>query len=385
MSTAPGGSPWNNYEICVRSDEKRYSKAVSRWKMQHQAGKLLPGERVAYCYQYKIPGRDGVKLTASPGKASFSGVMVCGSVWVCPVCASKISTRRREELREGIARSGLYPCMITLTIQHNRESDLKTLVKDLSAALRFAKSGRRWKKLCERWQLVGTVGSFEPTFSFANGHHPHNHNMILSSLGADEINTPEFRAELQEHFAQTYSAYLEKRGYLINDHTVDITTNKRDVEGYLTKWSLEFEVTSQTSKEGKAGHYSMFQLLHLITQGETQYIPAWLEYARVFKGRHQLHWSKGLRALLGLGDELTDAELAQEQEVDQDDSNKIEITFTDKEWRLISAKDREGFKGQLLEVARSADLVLIWSFLETNGIRRSRDALSAGDSQDALN
>ncbi len=39
------------------------------------------------------------------------------------------------------------------------------------------------------------------------------------------------------------------------------------------------------------------------------------EYAAVFKGRHQLEWSKGLRERLGLGREATDEELvAREQE-----------------------------------------------------------------------
>lgn len=36
------------------------------------------------------------------GKAFYQGLMACGGVWTCPVCAAKVSERRRQELKEAI-------------------------------------------------------------------------------------------------------------------------------------------------------------------------------------------------------------------------------------------------------------------------------------------
>src|SRR5256885_17042652 len=50
-------------------------------------------------------------------------IMVCGSVWVCPLCAAKISEHRRVELEQAIARciaTGGAGYLTTYTIAHTQ-------------------------------------------------------------------------------------------------------------------------------------------------------------------------------------------------------------------------------------------------------------------------
>jgi hypothetical protein len=64
------------------------------------------------------------------GGAFFGNVQVCSLLWLCPVCAAKISERRRLELREAIAAArerGLRVFMLTFTIPHHCRDQAKDL------------------------------------------------------------------------------------------------------------------------------------------------------------------------------------------------------------------------------------------------------------------
>jgi hypothetical protein len=80
-------------------------------------------------------------------------------------------------------------------------------------------------------------------------------------------------------------------------------------------------------------------------------------YARWFKGKHQLVWSAGLRALLlKCPDEQSDLELAQEIEEDA----VVLGTLSHEQWTVVLRNDA---RGQLLEVARSGDWQVVIKFL----------------------
>ena len=77
-----------------------------RWALQAKARYLLPYERVARCMRNVNPMTIGVQVLHSPEHqvAHYASLIVCGSVWMCPLCAAKISERRREELERAISR-----------------------------------------------------------------------------------------------------------------------------------------------------------------------------------------------------------------------------------------------------------------------------------------
>src|SRR5712691_4776616 len=67
----------------------------AKWQLQREAQALLPNERVAFCMR-RIQARTvDVLYSVQHQSAHYGGLMVCGSVWVCPLCAAKISEHRR--------------------------------------------------------------------------------------------------------------------------------------------------------------------------------------------------------------------------------------------------------------------------------------------------
>ncbi len=79
-----------------------------RFALQGVALRLVPHERVARCLRYPYPLASEVQVLHGRGPqgetARFGGLEVCGSVWLCPVCAAKITERWRRELEENVAR-----------------------------------------------------------------------------------------------------------------------------------------------------------------------------------------------------------------------------------------------------------------------------------------
>src|SRR6266849_5900961 len=67
-----------------------------KWALQAEARAILPNERIAYCLRQVNPIAAGVEVYHSPEhrRAHYGGLFVCGSIWMCPICAAKISERR---------------------------------------------------------------------------------------------------------------------------------------------------------------------------------------------------------------------------------------------------------------------------------------------------
>lgn len=77
------------------------------------------------------------------------------------------------------------------------------------------------------------------------------------------------------------------------------------------------ELTNASAKRGRVGGLTPWELLaHFDATGETWARDRFRDYAGAFKGRHQLTYSHGLKAALGLDSvaEKTDAELVAELE-----------------------------------------------------------------------
>jgi hypothetical protein len=76
-----------------------------RWALQAEARYILPNERVAECLRVINPMAIGVQMMHSPEHqvAHYKSLIVCGSVWMCPLCAAKISESRQEEVERAIS------------------------------------------------------------------------------------------------------------------------------------------------------------------------------------------------------------------------------------------------------------------------------------------
>jgi hypothetical protein len=155
----------------------------------------------------------------------------------------------------------------------------------------------------------------------------------------------------------------------MNEHGFAISRASDSVAGYVAKfgreqvcpsWNAATEVTKGHLKRGhREEHLTPFAMLWLISQGHDELKPVFQEYAAWFKGKHQLVWSSGLRALLvGSDTEVTDEELAKEPE----EEVVVLGHLTSKQWNLIVAQDAWG---KLLEVARSGEWEQVCTFVAT--------------------
>ena len=90
---------------------------------------------VAKCRWTKVAGFVTLNLVDvgdGQRRSSFKGVKICGNVWGCPVCAARISQKRRGEMNDLLAwgrEKSLIPVMLTLTARHGRGDRLADLLK----------------------------------------------------------------------------------------------------------------------------------------------------------------------------------------------------------------------------------------------------------------
>ncbi len=322
-------------------------ETVSKWRLQEAARRLLPdlkGLQRCHCTRHK--GGGGVKVWRSNHGAYFSGLMQCGSVWVCPICAGKVAEGRAEELQRGIDYAlavGNGCMMVTLTFSHGRGDILADTLSGFSKALRSLKSGRSYQALMRDYGITGEVRALEVTHGQANGWHPHTHAITFSRCKLSDRDRFRFECRL----FVLWRAACAKAGIGAPVFGVGVHVRPaKDAADYVAKWGFAQEVTRAHIKQAKAGGRTPWQLLAAADAGDQH--AAWLfrEFAQCFRGKRQLFYSAGLRQKLGLLDELTDQQLLDIEPQEKTLVCEIEPD----EWRMIV---RFRARAAVLEAARN--------------------------------
>lgn len=168
--------------------DTRAERGAAKRNMRRVAGKLLPYEAVARCGRYPAFRKDDRDapvplMIASGGEAYWSGLVTCGSVWHCPVCAEKVSIARRDQVAEAVRAHQAEPCggvayMATLTIRHHQFDRLIDLLATIRKAWGKLKTGAPRRRARGRAGWVGDIRSLEVTRG-ANGWHPHLHVLLF--------------------------------------------------------------------------------------------------------------------------------------------------------------------------------------------------------------
>jgi replication protein len=355
------------------SDEEVQEQRLLKWALQAEARYILPDERVAHCLRQVNPMAACVEVLHSPEHrvAHYKSLIICGSVWMCPLCAAKISERRREELERAISRhidqNGAV-FMATYTIAHSRFDDLSRLLQAFLRAKKRIKQGEYAQRRKRVFGIVGTISVLEVTWSTLNHWHPHSHELIFTMQPINTMNERAYEADVRvawERAAAREDLHMNEHGYKL-DKTFGAVADyvaKFGHEPLGKPWGVESEMTKGHLKRGRGPveHLTPFGLLYHINQGNEELIPVFRDYARWFKGKHQLNWSSGLRALLlGSEEEQTDEQLAaavMEEAV-------LLGLLTRAQWRVVLANDA---RGELLEVARSGEWELVKDFLVSIG------------------
>lgn len=354
-------------EVYKREDGTEDKKPVFEVKTKYKF-------RVHDCGQYPHGGKSSpieIWVTKEGNHAHYKGLNVCGSVWTCPVCAPKISSYRSKELTEALSKVKLSVKYAVFTLQHNRGSDLNTLLDDLTEGFRLMLSGATGKRFYEKWGIVGTITALEYTFGLENGHHPHKNILFFSSRPQSDLDSEEFKADFN-NLAARYCRSITSKGYQVVDGvTVKTTETPKDgdtdqVVKYITKWATEDEVTQGQSKEAHPGHFTPFQLLATIGDPATSddarsaYIKAFREYADCFKGRRQLVFSRGFRELLGLNaKESTDEEVAEAGE----EPSTLFVSLSWGQYYQVLKREKLGDLGHILNLAAKKNLGAFWDYM----------------------
>lgn len=328
---------------------------LERFALQSVVRDLLPNSRTAKCLRWRQKDKTvQVWKSKQYQRAHYTGLQTCTSVWTCPVCAAKISERRRVELQTIIAAheaAGGVVLLVTRTFPHQRTDTLSVLLDQLAKAEASYKAHRDYKTLAKSFGLVGTVRAVEVTYG-ANGWHPHVHELLFFSV-------PVVLADLEEDLFRIWQGAAVRAGFPSPSraHGLQLQDGSKAAK-YASKWGLESELTQWHRKRGKVDSQTPFDLLRQVFDSQDKQASAlFREYADSFHGRHQLQFSRGLKKLYAIA-EVSDDELANRQ----DDDAVLLGSFTPDQWRLVC---RTGQRGALLEVASSSGWDAVVSLLDS--------------------
>lgn len=320
---------------------------AERFQLQATARRLLPHDhRSSKCHRWRAPNMEIQVLRGrDTGRAFFQGLQVCAMPWTCPVCAAKISERRRLEVAGGIAiakASGLQVFLLTLTLRHGIGDDPGELVDKLLKAWGKLWQGKAGRALHLECGIVGTIRAIEVTHG-RSGWHPHIHALLF----VDPAH--KFVCEGFSKIAPRWIRVCQSSGLPAPDLEHGCKIHDGTHAGrYVAKssWGLESEVTKAHAKGGRNGNRTPYDLLRDYSEGDKQAGALWLAYVAAFQGRRQLYWSNGLKRRLAVLD-VTDTEIVQAP----DDLVSILLAqITDDQWRAIR---KGGFQSAVLDLAES--------------------------------
>lgn len=382
-----GGRRGNAGQASARDGSAEHSAATVRarralrFQAQGQARRLLvgraralrpdlhPGDvyRTASCKWSRIASEVTIWRDAQHGAAHYTGLATCGSVWACPICASKIQERRRGEIENAMTWAkdrGLTACMVTLTFPHTAFDDLRTLLEKQADALARFRRSRAYTKLMKRLGFAGLIRSLEVTHG-QNGWHPHVHELWFIStpfLGAwSEV------ARCWEAACRSAGLLDESKVDAFREHAVHVKSEVTSGE-YLAKqddsrkWGLAHEMSKATSKAGRASGCHPHHFLVRNAPGDAL---RYFEYVDGMKGRRQLFWSPGLKSKVGV------VEKSDEQVAEEETEQAVRICTLDrKAWNVVRGNDA---RAEVLDAAEKCGESGVEALLRSLGITTGED------------
>lgn len=276
-------------------EEKLRATRTERYACQSVARKALPNERVAKCLRL-VNNKHNVQVWEhrKTKKAFYNGLLVCGSVWNCPVCAAKISERRRKELRQAFdmhKAEGGHIALLTLTFSHQKVDRLKDIIEKFGGATDRFMSGDAFNKIRKELGMIGRIRVSEVTYG-KNGFHPHLHIALFYT------NDVELEV-IKEKMYLLWERACEKVGLSTSrEHGLDLQGGD-EAQNYLSKhgtWGLDQELSKAHIKKAKNDSMTPFDFLRrYLEEDDEKYLKLFREYAEHFKGKRQLQWSPGLK------------------------------------------------------------------------------------------
>ena len=338
---------WGKNGLARRQVDRTTSR-LEKWELLDCAQSILTNHRTRFCLRNRL--RSEVGIVHSKTSCRYTGLLVCGSVWHCSVCAARITEYRRKELyaigqRHFDTHENGKLVMVTNTIPHGRHDNMKALLtrfRDAEHRYRYAKSMR---KLREQIGLIGTVRGLEWTYGLDNGSHPHTHNLWFVP---EPVDYKTLQAELSVHWRKA----CKKVGLREPDPYAGLMVT--DGRLYPAKWGIDHELTKSHTKKGVKGMTPWDLLRWYIREPNAQAAALFNEYANVFKRKQQLRYSNGLKDLYGIK-EITDQEIAEGTE-----EGELVCTLTPRQWYHVC---KHKARGIVLHFAEQGGAELVMQYV----------------------
>lgn len=320
-----------------------------RFLLQHAAGDVLPGERVAWCNKRALPNAEFIAVFHSETRkrAHYANLRQCCQIWLCPVCAYKISIERRNELKAGFGRykeAGRNVYIMNFTLQHSLDDPLSRVLNDLLKSVKETFKHRWWPEVKGDYKIQGMATVLESRWGDVNGWHPHKHIALLMD---HKLNDGE-KKELSTLISSHYAAQVARCGGYVNTGIGFDFEDETDEGEYLTKWGIDSELSRGSMKKGKSGSLTPFDLLLWSTLEYNQPAALFKEFWQAFKGCRQLVLHKGTKKLLGIT-EKSDRDLLN---LSPDDDELIIQVALDV-WKQVCRMKK---RGELLNVVENGGL-----------------------------
>ena len=366
-------SPFESRQKAAQELKQRFYSFYARFRLQRTIGRIIsyPGwddekEKVEraegkiprICLCLKAPqdrSRNGdgsakVWLREGADFGHYGGLQTCGSVWVCPICAPKITEKRAIEINECCQKwvsenPENSMLMVTYTIPHKHHMRLAELVDKYKVARREmrrqGKLKRRpwlvtWKEIREKYRIKWSVYCLEVNYGY-NGWHPHTHDLYLieGGRGYKENDIESLRVKLTE----TWLYACKKAKIEIQDqnsfekYAVQIEVAKTPAD-YIAKWGLDDygehkemasgvwgaaqEMAKAHLKKGRSEHYSAWDLARMVSDNPGNKVifkffgSRFREFAQAMKGSHQIQFEDGMKKYFGIS-KITDEEIAADE------------------------------------------------------------------------
>jgi len=360
---------------------------LERYRLQATARRLVhPLDRLQGCLRWPTGGGNGrvaIKYRRAVGYAYYGGLQTCGQIWKCPVCAARITERRRAlwvqalsgkeiattEIEDSIIvkhiSHGFQLAMATFTIQHEKSDRLIDTLQRLERAYQLLWSGRWAVEFKTEYQVIGTVRAMELTYG-ENGWHPHIHCMFVTVGDGMRYSVLELRGKLSKRWATNAN---KAGGFASVENGVDFTVaDVRTIE-YINKLGIQTvyekrdsgtvsEVTKYPTKTGRRASVGLFGLLALAASDNDISGSHWQLAQAIMKGRRHIATSRGLLRRLGASQELSDDLLAATDIYETGD--EMLALLERPQWDII---DRKELRGDLLNVAQTGSREAVQDFL----------------------
>jgi len=335
------------------------TRYASKYGLLDTAQLIMDGDnhRVCMCCSAPVPEENiTINRDENGTSAAYGGLVKCGNVWACPVCAAKISEERRVELQAAVheaKKRGWQVVMMTNTISHHAGQSLEDVKSLFRRSWRQFTSGRWRQDFYEGNGIQGSVRAWEVTHG-KNGWHVHTHTLLFCDV-------PFIAEKMQEDAAERWAYCVEYQGGKASlQHGLTISQHEGELEAYVSKfgklpediddklardsqgWDEAAEVSKAVVKKSSKGGRTPWQLLADAGKGDGQAARLFREYVLAMKGQRQLVWSDGLRDTLLVDTEQDDQDIA--EEVPNEELAVIELPT----WREICYQHK---RGELLDIA----------------------------------